>query len=110
MALGLLLQIRELSGQVRILSFTNSKDHIISLVPSTKIKDVNWAADGNSLFAIAWLDPNVVILQIDLDGRTHVVISRGKDHDLQNPRPSPDGRHLATWRSRCSSKARAARN
>jgi serine/threonine protein kinase len=93
----------ELSGQVRILSLTNAGDHVISLVPGAKIKDVNWAADGNSFFAIAWFNPNVVILQIDMDGRTHVVISRGKDHDLQNPRPSPDGHHLAfsqrTWES-----------
>jgi hypothetical protein len=65
--------------------------------------DVNWAEDGNSLFAAGAQDPDFVILQIDLNGKTHVVINQGKDHLLQSPRPSPDGHHLAfsqvTWES-----------
>jgi Tol biopolymer transport system component len=64
---------------------------------------VNWAADGDSLFAVGSQDPDFIILQIELNGKTHVIINRGKGHLLDSPRPSPDGRHLAfsqyTWES-----------
>jgi Tol biopolymer transport system component len=90
-------------GQVRIFDLTNSSDRVISIVPHRNIWDVTWAADGNSLFAMASQDPDLVILQIELNGKTHVVINQGRAHLLESPRPSPDGRHLAfsqlTWES-----------
>jgi serine/threonine protein kinase/Tol biopolymer transport system component len=92
-----------LDGQVRIHNLTNSTDHVVSLVSQGRIREVNWAADGKSLFGAGGLGTDAVILQIDLNGNTHVVINRGKDHRLFAPRPSPDGRHLAfsqvTWES-----------
>jgi Tol biopolymer transport system component len=94
---------RMLAGQVRILNLTNSTDHVISLVPHWHVWDVTWAADGNSLFAMASQDPDLVILQIELNGKTHVIINQGRAHLLEFPRLSPDGRHLAfsqlTWES-----------
>jgi Tol biopolymer transport system component len=94
---------RTLAGQVRILNLTNSTDRVISLVPRRRVWDVNWAADGDSLFAVGSQDPDFIILQIELNGKTHVIINRGKGHLLDSPRPSPDGRHLAfsqyTWES-----------
>jgi eukaryotic-like serine/threonine-protein kinase len=91
------------AGQVRVLSLNNSQEHSVSVVPRSQIWDLNWAPDGNSIFAVSWQQPDAVILQIDLEGRARVVINRGKDHALQNPLPSPDGRQLAfsqlTWES-----------
>jgi Tol biopolymer transport system component len=92
-----------LDGQVRILNLTNSVEHVVSLVSQGRVREVNWAADGKSLFGAGGLGTDAVILQIDLNGTTQVVINRGKDHRLFAPRPSPDGRHLAfsqvTWES-----------
>jgi Tol biopolymer transport system component len=94
---------RTIAGQVRILNLTNSTDQVISLVPRQNVWDVNWAADGNSLLAVGFRDPDSVILQIDLNGQTQVIVNKGKDHALESPRPSPDRRHLAfsqqTWES-----------
>jgi len=94
---------RTLAGQVRILDLTDSTDRVISLVPHWKIWSVNWAADGNSLFAPAHQGPDFVILQIDLNGKAHIVTNQGKDHRPDFLRPSPDGRRLAfsqlTWES-----------
>jgi hypothetical protein len=73
------------AGQVRILNLTNSTDHVISLIPRQPVLDVNWAADGNSLFAVGNQHPDFVILQIDLNGKTQVVLNKGKDYFLVLP-------------------------
>jgi Tol biopolymer transport system component len=65
--------------------------------------DVNWAADGKSLFVVGAQAPRQLILHVNLDGKTRVVLDGGKDDTLATPLPSPDGRRLAfsqfTWES-----------
>ena len=94
---------RKVAGRVRILDLRNSTDRVIDLVPSWHVWDVAWAADGKSLFAAGSRDPDFFILQIELNGQTHVLINQGKDHLVDLLHPSPDGRHLAfsqqTWES-----------
>jgi eukaryotic-like serine/threonine-protein kinase len=94
---------RRFAGQVHILDLSNSTDHEIALVPSWPVWDVAWAADGKSLFAAGSREPDVFVLQIDLNGQTRILLNRGKDHLVTLIRPSPEGRHLAfgqlTWES-----------
>jgi Tol biopolymer transport system component/predicted Ser/Thr protein kinase len=94
---------RRVAGQVQVLDLRDSTDHVIALVPSWRVWDVAWAADGKSLFAAGSRDPDCFVLQIELNGQTRVLMNQGKDHLVQLLRPSPDGYHLAfsqlTWES-----------
>jgi eukaryotic-like serine/threonine-protein kinase len=90
-------------GQVRILDLRTSAERLVSLSGPWHIADVNWAADGQSLFAVGTVEPRDFILHIPLDGKVRVVHDGVKDHVFASPLPSPDGRRLAfnqyTWES-----------
>ena len=85
------------------MNLRNSIERVVSLSALWRISDVNWAADGQSLFAIGRADPRSFVMHINLDGKTRVIHDGGKDHILLFPLPSPDGRRLAfnqyTWES-----------
>jgi Tol biopolymer transport system component len=59
-----------------------------------RIWSINWTADGSALFAAAQ-SSEYVIARIELDGKTRVLLNRGRDQWLGYASPSPDGRHLA---------------
>jgi eukaryotic-like serine/threonine-protein kinase len=90
-------------AQIRILDLHNSSERVLTISGPWRILDVNWAADGNSLFVVGAQAPRQLILHVDLDGKARVVLDGGKDHVLATPLPSPDGRRLAfsqfTWES-----------
>jgi Tol biopolymer transport system component len=52
-------------------------------------------ADGNALFASAAQSTEYLIVRIELDGKTHVLLNRGRNQWLGSLVPSPDGRYLA---------------
>ena len=91
------------TGQIRIIDLHNSSARVVSTSSQWRISNLDWAADGKSLFAIGTQEPNEYILQIDLNGRERVIHEGGKDHLLFSPLASPDGRRLAfsqyTWES-----------
>jgi len=101
--LAVITDTHTLSGQVHILSLANSAEQVISTSPAWRILEVNWAADGRSMFAVGVQLERSFVVQIGLDGKTRVVRDGTKDHILFSPIPSPDGRHLAfsqyTWES-----------
>jgi hypothetical protein len=83
-----------LSGQVHILDSRNNTEQTIPLPSAWQIHYVVWAADGNALFA-AVHSTNYLLARIELDGKTHVLLDRGRNRFLDDPLPSPDGRQLA---------------
>jgi serine/threonine protein kinase/Tol biopolymer transport system component len=83
-----------LSGQVHILDLRNHAEQTIPLPSGWQIPSVVWAADGNGLFA-GVQSTNYLLARIELDGKTHVLLDRGRNQYLGNPLPSPDGRQLA---------------
>ncbi len=91
-------QLRE---QVRILDLQKGAELNLHLPRGLFVFNLSWAADGNALFASAQTGTDFLIVRIELDGKTHVLLNRGRNNFLSNSLPSPDGRHLAftqqTW-------------
>ena len=88
--------------KVLLKNLVTSDQRIVPISPEWDVRDVAWAADGRSLFAIGVRALNTFVIKIDLDGKAHVILDQGKSV-LYSPRSSPDGRHLAfsqvTWES-----------
>jgi WD40 repeat protein len=78
------LHIRELGSDVT---------HDISLPDRAELSTIEWAADGKSVFTTFFAPDGSSILHVTLDGRTHEIHRVPKD--VETPRASPDGRHLA---------------
>ncbi|MGC1645082.1 MAG: protein kinase [Candidatus Sulfotelmatobacter sp.] len=81
--------------QVLLEDLVDSTQRILHVSGEWDLRDVAWAADSRSMFAVGLRSLNDFILGIDLDGKAHVVLDQGKNHALYSLRSSPDGRHLA---------------
>ncbi len=94
---------REMRGRVMLVNITDSTQSIFSISPAWDIRELAWAGDGRSLFAVGVRDLKCFIVQIGLDGKAQILLDRGKDHATFSPLASPDGRHLVfnelTWES-----------
>jgi Tol biopolymer transport system component len=67
------------------------------------IGSVDWAADGKSLWAIAYTSTGPrSLLNVDLGGRVRTMLEE-KKMNLGWAIPSPDGKHLALWKATGSS-------
>jgi eukaryotic-like serine/threonine-protein kinase len=84
-------QLRE---KIRVLSIRDGSEHNISLPHGWSIWDVGWSADGKAVFA-AVQTTGYFIARVELDGKTRVLLDRGRVHWLGYPDVSPDGRYLA---------------
>jgi eukaryotic-like serine/threonine-protein kinase len=54
-----------------------------------------WAADGSGIFITDSQSANYRLTRVDLNGKTHLLLDRGRNQWLGFLRPSPDGRSLA---------------
>lgn len=59
-----------------------------------QISSLSWAADGKALF-VAVQSPGYSLVRIDLDGKTSVLLNRGRNKWLSDPWSSPDGHYIA---------------
>jgi len=59
-----------------------------------RLWSLSWAPDGRALFAAAQ-STEYLIVRIELDGKTRVLLDRGRNQWLGFASPSPDGRYLA---------------
>ncbi|MGO9339443.1 MAG: LpqB family beta-propeller domain-containing protein [Terracidiphilus sp.] len=84
-------QLRE---KIRVLYLQDGSERNIPLPHGWLIWNVNWSADGKALFA-AVQTTGYFIARVELDGKTRVLLDRGRVHWLSYPRVSPDGRFLA---------------
>ncbi len=87
-------RLDQLIEQVRVIDFRNGTKRNLQLPHRWIIWSLSRTADGNSLFA-AGLSTAYFIARIDLDGKTQVLLNRGRSQWLGLLCPSPDGRYLA---------------
>ena len=83
-----------LLNHVLILNTIDSTQRTLSLSPPWDLREIAWTDDGTFLLGIGLRQGNSFIVKIALDGKTQIVLDRGKDTVISSPRPSPDGRHL----------------
>jgi eukaryotic-like serine/threonine-protein kinase len=84
----------QLPQQIRITDLLAHAERNLSLPQGLRIYGLTWTPDGKALIASASQAGNQELIRIELDGRTHVLLERGR-HELEDPVPSPDGRYLA---------------
>jgi Tol biopolymer transport system component len=64
---------------------------------------VAWTADGKGLFLTTWLPQSFNLIHVTLSGKVQPVLNNTHRQFMIDPRPSPDGKHLAfqtqTWDS-----------
>jgi len=84
-------QLRE---KIRVLYPRDSSERNISLPHGWSIWNADWSADGKALFASVQTT-GYFIARVELDGKTRVLLDRGRVHWLGYPCVSPDGRYLA---------------
>jgi Tol biopolymer transport system component len=77
---------------VRILDLRSGQHRDLKFL--WRVGSLSWAVDGKALFAAAQ-STEYLLVRLDLDGKTHVLLNRGRNHYLSDPWPSPDGRYLA---------------
>jgi eukaryotic-like serine/threonine-protein kinase len=83
----------QLKEQVRILDLGDGTEHNLQLPQGWYIWSLSWARDGKALFAAAQ-STNYMIVRIDADGESRVLLDKGREHWLYAPISSPDGHHL----------------
>jgi eukaryotic-like serine/threonine-protein kinase len=84
----------QLKEQVCFLDLANGAQREIPLPRGWGIWSLSWTRDGKALFAAAQ-STSYMIVRIEADGKTRVLLDRGREHWLAFPISSPDGRHLA---------------
>jgi len=84
-----------LPEKIRILDLHSAAERDIQLPHGWRIWSLCWAADGKGLFATVSQSGSYLLVRVDLDGQTHVLLDRGRSNWISFVTTSPDGRHLA---------------
>ena len=100
--LRIALQCDQLRRQVRVLDLRSGTQHDVSLPQGWILWKVNWAPGGNALLmSVQSRSTGYMIARMELDGKTQVLLSRGRNQWISDLSLSRDGRHLAfsarTW-------------
>ena len=80
--------------QIRILDLRSKTESTLKLPNWSVIWSSSWAVDGNALFASVSHMTSYQIVRIELNGKTSVLLDRGRNQWLSSPVASSDGRHL----------------
>ncbi len=89
---GRRIAVSEDANLVRILDLPSGTEHEVPLQGS--IWHVEWTADSTALI-LALQTKGYFIARVDLDGKTTILLDRGRSQWLSLATPSPDGRRLA---------------
>jgi dipeptidyl aminopeptidase/acylaminoacyl peptidase len=81
------------SATVHVRELGSGATHDITLPDRAELTTIEWAADGKSLFTTVFAPDGSSILHVTLDGRSQQILKVAKD--VETPKASPDGRHLA---------------
>jgi tricorn protease len=83
-------------GHVRIVELETGGERNLQLPHGWSIWNLRWTADGKALLVAAQSKTTgYLIVHIGLDGKSTVLLDRGRNQWLSFPCPSPDGRRLA---------------
>jgi eukaryotic-like serine/threonine-protein kinase len=86
--------VDQLREQVRIIDVRSGTERNLHLPHGWLIWGLSWTSDGKALFATG-LSKEYFMARVELDGKTRVLLNRGRSQWLGSLCASPDGRHLA---------------
>jgi eukaryotic-like serine/threonine-protein kinase len=85
---------------VRVLDLPTGTERKLPLPSRLFALGVAWTTDGTALFAAAQ-STGFLLARIELDGKPHTLLNRGRNQAILSVRASPDGHYLAyngqTW-------------
>jgi Tol biopolymer transport system component len=91
--------------EIHLVSTKTGKSRMLALQSERGVASVDWAADGQSMWASSsTFTGTQALLNIDLNGRVHQVF-QDPDKDVGWAIPSADGRRIAFWEAGGSSNA-----
>ena len=85
----------QLPEKVRIIDLQTGLERDLQLPHGWLIWSLRWTAEGDALIAAAQSKSGYFIARIHLDGKTDVLLDKGRNHWLGHAFPSTDGRYLA---------------
>ncbi len=96
------LQCDQLRRQVRVLDLGRGTQRDVSLPKGWILWKLNWAPGGSALLmSVQSRSTGYMIARMEMDGKTQVLLNRGRNQWLSDLSLSRDGRHLAfsvrTW-------------
>jgi Tol biopolymer transport system component/predicted Ser/Thr protein kinase len=80
--------------KIRILDLKSGTQRDLQVPAGWSVWDVAWSSNGDSLLLAAQSEDGYFLATLALDGKTHVLLDRGRNQWLSLLKPSPDGRHL----------------
>jgi len=84
-----------LKGQVRVLDAQNGSERAVKLPADWFIWAASWSQDSNSLFLAAQSSAGYFLDHLGVDGKSTVLLDRGRNQWLGRVVASPDGKRLA---------------
>jgi eukaryotic-like serine/threonine-protein kinase len=88
--------VENLTDTVRVLDLQSNQVQVIHPMPSQPgLQYPAWSADGKRLFVSANPDEKGRLLEMDLEGHTHLLLENKPSAWIGFPLPSPDGKLLA---------------
>ena len=84
-----------LKGQVRVLDLQKGSEQAVKLPADWSVWSIEWAGDGSGFLLAAQSTAGYFLAHLGLDGKSSVLLDRGRNQWLGRLAISPDGKHLA---------------
>jgi eukaryotic-like serine/threonine-protein kinase len=81
--------------QMRVIDLRSGTERGVPFPKNWNLWDHTWSANGNELFLAAQSPAGYFIASLELDGKSHVLLDRGRAQWVGEVHPSPDGKRLA---------------
>ena len=84
----------QLPSQMRIIDLGGGAERTVQ-IPKFYIVSICWTADGKALLVTVLQAGRYQIVRIEMDGKTRVLLDRGRYQWMTAVNVSPDGKHVA---------------
>jgi serine/threonine protein kinase/Tol biopolymer transport system component len=88
-------------NRIRIVDLHGATENEIRVLGTKDLETLDWSADGTGFFSGDMQPAGARLLHVQLDGRSQVLWTQPARTELWGI-PSPDGRHLATFKTQVS--------